>query len=380
MKSASVQKIGVLGGGQLGRMLAREAGKMGIHITQWTGGDHSGAEALADAALIESFQSERALEKFLSDSDAVTIEFENIPHDLLTSIEPKTSLTPPPAAVAICQNRQLEKTFLRDKGVLTAPFSLIDSVEKLAEVLADTTKDSILKTITDGYDGKGQLGISAGTSPEEAPRIWSEIGERVCVLEEKIDLAGEFSVIVARDHEGSTVSYQPIENQHVNHILDTSIFPARMPQATLEKAQEVATKIITQLDYKGILTIEFFLNTDGEILVNELAPRPHNSGHLTIEAAQTSQFEQQLRIAAHLPLGSAETICPAVMINLLGDLWVSPEQAPDWSPVLAIPGTILHLYGKKIAKAGRKMGHITITATTQELALERADLVRKLLF
>lgn len=376
----TVTNIGVLGGGQLGRMLALEARRMGFHVVKWTGGDKSGAEQLADHIIAEPFDSPEALNEFLESSDAVTIEFENIPHALLESIDKKIFLTPPPKAVAICQNRNLEKSFLRDNGIPTAPFQVIESAEALAQAIESLTKDSILKTITDGYDGKGQAPINLGTSPDTAPQIWQEIGNKPCILEEKINLAGEFSVIVARHKDGSTATYPPIENQHTNHILDTSIFPARLPEDTLEEAKGIATKLTTLLEYIGILTTEFFITTEGEILVNELAPRPHNSGHLTIEAAHTSQFEQQLRIAAGLPLGSPETIRPAVMINLLGDLWPAPEQAPDWSAILAIPGVKLHLYGKKIAKPGRKMGHITITAKTQDLALERAKKVREILF
>lgn len=353
---------------------------MGFEVVNWTGGDQSGAEELASEVIAKPFDSAEGLTAFLEKSDTATIEFENIPHKLLQDLESKIDLSPPPASVAICQNRQLEKSFLQDHGIPIAPFSLVTSARELGEVLKVMAKDSILKTIKDGYDGKGQIAIDAPTDPAKAEELWRVIGQKTSILEEKIDLAGEFSVIVARHRDGSTASYQPIENEHVNHILDTSIFPARLPEATLAQAQEIATKIITKLHYVGILTIEFFINRAGEILVNEMAPRPHNSGHLTIEAAQTSQFEQQLRIAAGLPLGSAETVSPAVMINLLGDLWPSADTAPDWSSVLAIPGVKLHLYGKKIAKIGRKMGHVTITAETQEVALERAALVKKDLF
>lgn len=379
MNSKTVKKIGILGGGQLGRMLTSEARRMGFNVIAWTGGDKSGAETLADEVLADPFPSMDAFKEFTDAADSATIEFENIPKDLLAKVESKLSLTPPPSAVAICQNREMEKTFLRNNGIATAAFSVVSSEAELAEALANLKGDSILKTVTDGYDGKGQYAVSKHVKPSEAGAIWEEIGEKSCVLEEKINLAGEFSVIVARHHDGSTVSYQPIENLHVNHILDTSIFPARLPAHTLGEAQDIATKIITALDYKGVLTIEFFLDTEGAILVNELAPRPHNSGHLTIEAAQTSQFEQQLRIAANLPLGSADIVSPAVMLNLLGDLWVSPEEAPDWTPILTISGVKLHLYGKREAKPGRKMGHITIVADTQELALKKAEQIREIL-
>ncbi len=376
----NVKNLGILGGGQLGRMLTNAAHRMGFRVVTWTGGDKSGAEVLADEILADPFPSLDAFREFIASTDVATIEFENIPTSLLAQVEEQVSLTPSPSAVAICQNRELEKTFLHDNGIKVAPFSIIQSAADLAKELDNLSSDAILKTLTDGYDGKGQVAIAKNTAASQAEAIWKDLSEKPCILEEKIKLAGEFSVIVARHQDGTTASYQPIENLHVNHILDTSIFPARLPEATLLNAQDIAKQIITALDYCGILTIEFFLDSEGGILVNELAPRPHNSGHLTIEAAQTSQFEQQLRIAAQLPLGSAETVCPAVMINLLGDLWPSAELAPDWSPVLAVPGVKLHLYGKHLAKPGRKMGHVTILAETQQLALERAEQVRRILF
>lgn len=368
--------IGVLGGGQLGRMLALEARRMGVRVMQWTGGDKSGAALLADRVLDEPFDSAPALETFLDQVDVVTVEFENIPRDLLEKIEQRRPLLPGSFAVATCQHREREKLFLADKGIPCAGFRVVDSAETLSEALEELGGDVILKTAEFGYDGKGQLAIDAGCSAEEAAKIWAGFDCPRAVVEEKIALKAELSVLVVRSQEGGVASYDPAENQHLNHILDLSILPARLPDSCLTEAREIAIRVTRALDYAGLLAVEFFVDADDRLLVNEIAPRAHNSGHHTLDACETSQFEQQVRVLSGLPLGSTRLTQPAVLWNLLGDLWIDESTPPDWSPVLNTPGAKLHLYGKSHARPGRKMGHVTFTGATREEAIECATTCR----
>jgi 5-(carboxyamino)imidazole ribonucleotide synthase len=246
----------------------------------------------------------------------------------------------------------------------------VDSAESLANALAELPGDyGILKTAEFGYDGKGQQTVHRD---DHAAEVWTAFDSKRAVLEERVDLEGELSVLVVRDQLGNTACYDPAENFHRDHILDLSIIPARYPQTILTEARAIALSIADALAYEGILAIEFFLTQGNKLLVNELAPRPHNSGHHTLDACQTSQFEQQLRVACGLPIGGTKSITPSVMWNLLGDLWPKSDQAPDWQPVLATPGAKLHLYGKDAARPGRKMGHVTFIASTLDEALEQA--------
>ena len=365
--------IGVLGGGQLGRMLALEARRMGYRVVQWTGGEQSGAERLADYAIIEPFDSETALEQFTTMADVVTVEFENIPSTLVERISKTMPLMPAPSAVSICQNREKEKLFLRSNGIPTTAFAIVHGSDSLKTALEEIPGDVILKTLTDGYDGKGQLLVKDNAERLSADEIWAEFANSSAIVEKRIDLAAELSVMCVRSTDGSVTSYDPAENEHRNHILDISIVPARIPDALLSQAQEIAQKVTEQLGYIGVLGVEFFVDQSGELLVNEIAPRPHNSGHHTLDACATSQFEQQLRAICGLPLGSTKLIQPAVMLNLLGDIWENPSTAPDWTPIHQTPGAKLHLYGKSHAKPGRKMGHVTFTADTIEEALAQAN-------
>ncbi|MFT5104813.1 MAG: 5-(carboxyamino)imidazole ribonucleotide synthase [Verrucomicrobiales bacterium] len=367
--------IGVLGGGQLGRMLALEARRMGFHVLMWTGGDASGAADLADLVLTDPFDSEQALEQFLKHADVATVEFENIPGDLLDRVGARLPLMPGKRAVTTSQHREREKRFLADNGFPCVNFHVVTDADSLRESVAALGGDAILKTAEFGYDGKGQAGVDGAASPGELDALWSEFDSDRAVLEEKIDLAGELSVIVVRGHDGETLTYDPGENQHINGILDLSIVPARFPQEILTEAQRIAAAVADSLEYVGVLGVEFFLAADGRLLVNEMAPRPHNSGHHTIDACETSQFEQQLRAITKLPLGGTRLVQPAVMWNLLGDLWPQ-DGLPDWDPVLKTPGAKLHLYGKNPALPGRKMGHVTFVAPTVELALEQAEKCR----
>lgn len=366
--------IGVLGGGQLGRMLTLEARRMGYRIVSWTDSTHAGPADVADEVITGSFESAEALERFLSESDVATVEFENIPRTLLEAIESRIRLAPSAKAVGICQHREREKGFLSQHGFPGPHYSVVDSAETLAKALVSLPgEEGILKTAEFGYDGKGQLRVRQDGN---ADAIWSAFDTPRAVLEELVDLAGEISVLVARSHDGQTACYDPAENFHSNHILDVSIIPARHPEALLTEAREIALSIAEALGYEGIMAIEFFIDQRGRLLVNELAPRPHNSGHHTLDACQTSQFEQQLRTACGLPLGGTASNVPSVMWNLLGDIWPDGKE-PDWAPILATPGAKLHLYGKNKARPGRKMGHVTFTAATADAALASAEQCRQ---
>jgi len=354
-------------------MLALEARRMGFRVLSWTGGDSSGAAELADLVLSDPFDSEQALSTFVGRADVATVEFENIPGDLLDKVSEHIPLMPGRLAVTTCQHREREKLFLVENGIPCANFRVVDSSASLSEALSQIHGDTILKTAEFGYDGKGQVAIPDGTGPAEIDALWSDFGSERAVLEEKISLATELSVMVARGQDGKIVTYDPAENEHRDHILFQSIVPARLPQSQLDEARATAMKVAESLNYVGVLGVELFLSLDDRLLVNEMAPRPHNSAHHTLDACETSQFEQQLRAVCGMPLGSTRLIQPAVMWNLLGDLWPDTTRPPNWTPVLETPGAKLHLYGKSPALSGRKMGHITFTADTHEEVLKRAS-------
>ncbi|MEM6278220.1 MAG: 5-(carboxyamino)imidazole ribonucleotide synthase [Verrucomicrobiota bacterium] len=369
--------IGVLGGGQLGRMLTIAARRMGYHVVSWVGGPDDGPAGLADVILEDSFNSEEGLDRFLAVADVATVEFENIPKPLLETIAGQLPLHPGAQAITIGQHREREKTFLSENEIPCADWFVIDSASSLEQALPNLPpQGGILKTAEFGYDGKGQLPIDRGSDAES---VWTEFEAPRAVLEEKIDLAAELSVLVVRGEDGATVTYDPAENIHRDHILDVSIVPGRLESAVLEEARAIALRVAEALEYVGILAVEFFVSGDGRLLVNEMAPRPHNSGHHTIDACETSQFEQQLRAICGLPLGSTQLLRPVVMLNLLGDVWVDSGGSPDWKSVLALPGTTLHLYGKSKARNGRKMGHLNVTADSIEKCLEIQDQCRDLL-
>ncbi len=365
--------IGILGGGQLGRMLALEARRMGYRSLMWIGGPNSGPADAADYIIEDEFDSEAGLAEFLEKADVATVEFENIPRALLEKVAEKMPLYPNADAVATCQHREREKNFLRGNGIPCAWFAVVDSAESFADALAQLPGDGgILKTAEFGYDGKGQRRVS---KTEDAAAVWADFDTPRAVLEELVDLKSELSVLVVRDQNGAMATYDPAENFHRNHILDVSIVPARLPQPLTDQTKEIALRVTEALDYVGILAVEFFEATDETILVNEIAPRPHNSGHHTLDLCETSQFEQQLRAICGLPIGGTRTVSPGVMLNLLGDVWPDGNE-PDWSPVLEIPGAKLHLYGKHAAREGRKMGHITFIADTRAQALEQMESVK----
>lgn len=369
--------VGVLGGGQLGRMLSLEARKMGFHILAWTGGDRSGAASTADRIIDKPFEDEDALDEFTSSVEVATIEFENLPIGTLKKVEERIPLRPGCHPVSICQHREKEKKFLTENGFGCANFVLAHDLVSFTKGLSQINSPSIVKTAEFGYDGKGQLRLPKQPSAEEIGQAWNEFDGGRVVIEECITLESEMSVLVARTPEGKIVNYDPVENIHRNHILDLSIVPARIPQDYLNLACETASEIADCLNYVGLLAVEFFVSSDGRLIVNEIAPRPHNSGHHTINACHTSQFEQQVRAVSGFPLGSSKLLSPVIMMNLLGDLWQDSLTPPDWKNILGIKGISLHLYGKRKACPGRKMGHVTIMADLTEDCIQKARSIRK---
>lgn len=362
--------IGIIGGGQLGRMLCVAARQMGYRTLVWTGGLEAPAAVVADEAIDASFDSVEALADFSSRVDVATVEFENIPRETLEAVASEVPLHPSPEALTICQNREREKTFLRSNGIPCADFEVVSNATELEKAIHRIGTPSVLKTAAFGYDGKGQRKLEGGEDPEE---VWREFDGARAVLEAFVPFERELSVMVACDGEGGFAVFDPAENRHRHHILDVSIVPARIPAEHAEDAKELARTVAKALGYRGIMGVEFFQLPDGDLVVNEIAPRPHNSGHHTLDACATSQFAQQVRAVCGLPLGSPRLLSPVVMLNLLGDMWPGETEPPDWTPLFADGQTNLHLYGKKRAVGRRKMGHANVLGSTNEEALERAE-------
>ena len=363
--------LGVLGGGQLGRMFAIAARRMGYRVHTFTPDDDSPTGQVSDLEITAPFGDLEAIRTFARGVDVVTFEFENVPIDAIRAVEEFVPVRPSAVALHTAQQRAREKMFLADRGVPTAPFAAAATLDELCEAVARVGTPAVIKTAAFGYDGKGQHTV---TAPADVERIWTAIGHQEAIVEKFISLQAEISVIAARGMDGSVAEYPPFENRHARHILDLTTTPAAIPPATAKRALEVTRTVLEELQYVGVLCVEFFLSTDGELLVNELAPRPHNSGHLTIDAAVTSQFEQQVRAVCGLPLGSPELLRPAAMVNLLGDLWVDGE--PNWAAACRFPDVKLHLYGKVEPRPGRKMGHLTTTARTVQEAQDRVIAAR----
>ena len=364
--------VGILGGGQLGRMLAIAARRMGYRVHAYEPQPDCPTGQVSDLEVNAPYEDSEALEKFARGVDVVSFEFENIPRSALDVVSALKPVRPRGEVLHICQNREREKNFLRSHGFPCARFRVVDSADSLREALAEIGTPAVLKTADFGYDGKGQLKIPA---PAEADDLWSRFAAPRGVLEQWIPFRAELSVICARGLDGQTRCFPPSENIHKNHILDLSIVPARFEPAILREAEHLAAEIARALDVVGLLAVEFFLTKNGDLLVNELAPRPHNSGHFTFDACVTSQFEQQLRAICGLPLGSPDLLRPVVMWNLLGDLWKTGE--PDWQKILRHPAAKLHLYGKTEARPGRKMGHICLLADTAQEALAQLESLRQ---
>jgi 5-(carboxyamino)imidazole ribonucleotide synthase len=351
------QVVGVIGGGQLGRMLALAARRMGVRSVVWTGGLEAPAVEVADEVIDLPFDDPQALLDFCRKATVATVEFENIPLATMHGVAERIGLFPSPEAVGICQNREREKNFLRQHGIPCTAFWVIETLDDLVRAMAELKGAGVLKTADFGYDGKGQLKITGGENPAD---VWEQFGRQRAVLEAWVPFEKEISVMVVRSSDGELRTYDPAENRHRNHILDVSIVPAGISTGTSDAARAIAAQVAEALDYQGILGVEFFVNHDGSLVVNEMAPRPHNSGHHTLDACATSQFEQQLRVVLGLPLGSTKLISPCVMLNLLGDFWPGETEPPDWTPLLQTEDAVLHLYGKRRAVGMRKMGHATL--------------------
>lgn len=364
------QVVGVIGGGQLGRMLALAARRMGVRSVVWTGGLEAPAVEVADEIIDLPFDAAEALERFCKLATVATVEFENIPFATLEGVRKRIAIFPSPEAVGICQNREREKNFLKRNGIPCAWFRVIETSEDLRSAMTELNGRGVLKTAAFGYDGKGQLKIQGGEDPET---IWKQFGEERAILEGWVPFEKEISVMVVRSANGEVRTYDPAENRHRNHVLDVSIVPARISEATAKHAREVAERVAVALDYQGIMGVEFFVNHDGSLVVNEMAPRPHNSGHHTLDACATSQFEQQLRVALKLPLGSTKLVSPCVMLNLLADFWQDETTPPDWTPLLETDGAVLHLYGKRRAPGMRKMGHATLLGNDTNEILKQVE-------
>jgi len=356
--------IGVLGSGQLGRMFAMAARRMGYLVHTFSPETDTPTGQISDKEYTASYDDLEQLRVFASGVDVVTFEFENIPLATVETVAEHVPVRPSGLALHTAQHRLREKTFLSQHGFPVAPFRYVSSLEELSEGLSALGTPAILKTAGFGYDGKGQSKI---TSTENLREAFDALGGREAVLEAFVDFEREVSVVAARNVNGEVAHYGLIENEHSRHILDCSIAPARVRKEVADASVQISLSILEQLDLVGVLCVEFFLGRDGKLFVNELAPRPHNSGHLTIDACVTSQFEQQLRAVCGLPLGSTALQTPAAMANLLGDLWQTGE--PDWAAACSFPNVKLHIYGKHEARVGRKMGHLTARATSTDEAL-----------
>jgi 5-(carboxyamino)imidazole ribonucleotide synthase len=353
--------IGILGSGQLGKMMAVAAKEMGYRVHVFSPDKDTPAGQVADIEIQASYTDLAAIEQFAKAVDVVTLEFENIPADALKVAGEHAPVQPNVKPLWTTQNRSREKTFLRDLGIPTARFQTVHSLEELKSA-CEQIMPGVVKTTENGYDGKGQAFIRDVADIEDA---WSRLNCGEAILEELIDFDYEFSVVAARNGSGEVAAYPSIRNEHANHILEVSISPSGISSAAETRSIEIIESIMNELGYVGICCVEFFYR-DGEVLVNEIAPRPHNSGHITIEGHVTSQFEQHVRAVCGLPLGSTEQIKPIALANLLGDHWESGP--PAWQHALAMANVKLHLYGKEQARVGRKMGHLTATADTTDEA------------
>jgi 5-(carboxyamino)imidazole ribonucleotide synthase len=372
--------LGLLGGGQLGRMFCMAAQSLGYKVAVLDPSDHSPAGSVADRHLRADYLDPKALAELASLCAAATTEFENVPAPALEVLARSARVAPTAKSVAIAQDRISEKTFLSGRSFGVAPFAVLRSAEDAAGV-DPRLLPGIVKSARLGYDGKGQIRVS---SRDEVAAAFVTMRGQPCVLEQFVSLACEVSVVVARNEHGACVSWPVAENRHRDGILDVSIAPARVTAALSQEARELAARVAAALDYRGVLCVEMFVTKTRALLVNEIAPRPHNSGHYTIDACVTSQFEQQARVLAGLPLGDPHQHTPAVMVNLLGDIWFAGTSAdtprePDWPAVLVHPRAKLHLYGKAEARRGRKMGHVTCLGETQHDALDTARAVKRAL-
>ena len=362
--------IGIFGSGQLGRMLALVAKRLGYRVAVFSPDENSPAGSVADAEVVADYHDLAAVAEFAKKVDVVTLEFENVPVTALEAAAIYAPVRPGWQALYTAQNRLREKTFLAKEGFPTAAFRPIRRGEELGPALRELGVPAVLKTAGFGYDGKGQRVVQ---TLEGAEAAFAELQEE-CILEAFVAFSSEVSVVGVRGADGTFIHYAVAENRHAHHILDVSVAPAEVGQEVAAEAVRLTHEVMNALGVVGVLCVEFFVTRAGRVLVNELAPRPHNSGHLTIEACSVSQFEAQLRAVCGLPL-VPQPQRPAAMVNLLGDLWEGGE--PDWTAALAEPNVTLHLYGKAEPRPGRKMGHLTAVANTVEEAAALAQDVRR---
>jgi 5-(carboxyamino)imidazole ribonucleotide synthase len=363
--------IGLLGGGQLGRMFGIAARRMGYRVHTFEPAPDSPAGQISDQEFNGSYNDWNLIETFVRSVDVVTFEFENIPVEVVDRISRSKPVHPRSEVLHICQNREREKNFLLKHSYPHAPFAVVSDQAGLDVALASVGAPAVLKSADFGYDGKGQQKINPGDRPD-----YSTFAGGRAVLEKWIPFERELSVICARDSKGNTSVFPPSENVHTRHILDYSIVPARIEPEVQRVAESIATNIAHDIAVVGLIAVEFFLTRDKQLIVNELAPRPHNSGHYTFDACVTSQFEQQLRAVCGFPFGSPKLLSPVVMVNLFGDLWTTGVP-PDWHPVLNDPCAKLHLYGKMEGRRGRKMGHFCVMRETLDEALAGALEIRR---
>ncbi len=366
--------IGVMGGGQLGRMFAIAARRMGYRVHSFSPVNDTPAGQLCDLEIAAPYENEAAVRSFAKGVDVLTFEFENIPVQTIAWAAEHCEVRPSGGVLHVCQHRLREKRFLQGAGLPLPNYAYVTSEPELRSAVEDIGIPSVLKTAAFGYDGKGQQKLAADTDLTAA---WAACQEQPAVLEAWVPFEKEISVIVARSIDGRLVTYPVCENMHTRHILDVTIVPANIDDEVATRARQLAGEVAKALDLIGLLAVEMFLLPNGEILINELAPRPHNSGHYSFDASVTSQFEQQLRAICGLPLGSTELLRPAAMANLLGDLWANGE--PDWRAVAAMSDVKLHLYGKARARPGRKMGHLVAMGQSTAYAAEKVRAARAVL-
>jgi 5-(carboxyamino)imidazole ribonucleotide synthase len=359
--------IGVMGGGQLGRMFAIAARRMGYRVHTFSPDEDTPTGQLADREVAASYHDAEAVRDFARGIDVLTFEFENVPTQTVEWAAEFCEVRPSANVLHICQHRLREKQFLAGAGLPLPRFMPVNSAGELADAIKHLGSPAVLKIAAFGYDGKGQRKIE----PREDPaKVWESLGGSPAVLEQFVEFEKEVSVIVARGMDGQMAAYPVCENMHRNHILDVTVVPAAISAEVDVQARVLAGEVAEKLGLVGILAVEMFLLKDGSLLINELAPRPHNSGHFSFDASTTSQFEQQLRAVCGLPLGSTESLRPAAMVNLLGDLWAKGE--PNWVAAAAMPQVKIHLYGKAEPRPGRKMGHLVAFGNSAEEAMHQA--------
>lgn len=365
--------IGMIGGGQLGRMFTMAARTMGYQVIVLEPQENSPAGQLADRQIVAAYDDVGALLELGKTCDVITTEFENIPAHVLAEVADYCPVRPSANALGKTQDRSVEKAFIKSCGLLPVPYGEIESESDIEAAVKAIKFPAILKTARLGYDGKGQVVVN---SMDEVLTAFAEVGKVACVLEQRVDLDKEISVVLGRNENGEMQCFPVGENIHKNGILHQSIVPARVDDAMSTSAKAAAKRIAEKLEFVGVMAVEFFITKQGDLFVNEMAPRTHNSGHYTQDACATSQFEQQVRMVCNLPFGDTRLLSPVVMTNLLGDVWGNElvnQSQPDWEKLLKYDNCKLHLYGKKEARTGRKMGHFNVLDEDIERAIERSD-------